>query len=222
MSPSDDLLTENECWPHTLAPDTEPGFALFNYDRYYVGQGRQPTSYRNAPSSSVTAGKTPMKRDIHLVPDGDVEALVFDDGNSTRWLSDEELAQYRNIHRCKDDSCTEEVKMVEEQLAAMQLAYEETVSAYVADIPVQSLSVSSQHSEMILTDSSSDGMVTATSAAAASTQSLTDVSARNTASSPEPTGHDGWREDLKRHKRHRRHGHGHGVVGEGHVAGEGS
>ncbi len=207
---SGDQLTQNQCWPRTLSPDAEPGFALFNYDQYYAGQ-HHPYSYALAPPSYVTAGKTPpTKRDLHLVPSGDDEAFVVDDGNSTRRLSDAELAQYANIHKCKDDACTEEVKMVEAQIAAMKLAYEETVSAYVADVAVESVADSSRHSGMILTDGSSGGMATATSAAA-STQP------RKTASFPEPTGHDARREDLKRHKRHRRHAHG--AVGEGEMAG---
>lgn len=51
-----DLLTANDCWPRTLYPDAEPGFALLADDGYYFREGIPFFAYRytTAPAASVT------------------------------------------------------------------------------------------------------------------------------------------------------------------------
>lgn len=62
MAQDPNKLTANPCWPSTLGQYVEPGFALFNYDSYYVGQGRAPLSYMVSPSANVTQGLTPIQK----------------------------------------------------------------------------------------------------------------------------------------------------------------
>jgi hypothetical protein len=49
-----DLLTANPCWPATLFPDAEPGFALRNDDPYYSLIPTWPRIYTVAPDSLIT------------------------------------------------------------------------------------------------------------------------------------------------------------------------
>jgi hypothetical protein len=91
IDPTDpDLLTANQCWPRTLAPAAEPGFALLTQDKYYKAGGAGffqrvlNPAYRFLPALAVTgrlealiqitvadqsvAGKNyPTKRDLQVL-----------------------------------------------------------------------------------------------------------------------------------------------------------
>jgi hypothetical protein len=51
-----DLLTANDCWPRTLYPNAEPGFALLADDGYYTRTGSPWLGYiyTTTPSAAVT------------------------------------------------------------------------------------------------------------------------------------------------------------------------
>ncbi|KAH2448624.1 hypothetical protein KXW63_007635 [Aspergillus fumigatus] len=115
-----DLLTANDCWPRTLYPDAEPGFALLADDGYYFREGIPFFAYRytTAPAASVTvhhpAGKSkPVKRSVEralevLMFDDDTARYVIDDCNSTRPANSSELAEHLGIEECEDPECTKE------------------------------------------------------------------------------------------------------------------
>ena len=49
-----DLLTNNVCWPHTLAHNAEPGFALRSDDGYYGNVPWCPAISSAAPAPAIT------------------------------------------------------------------------------------------------------------------------------------------------------------------------
>ncbi|GFF81417.1 hypothetical protein IFM62136_10490 [Aspergillus lentulus] len=112
-----DLVTANDCWPRTLSPDAEPGFALQADDGYYWRKGipfNFPFRYTTTPAASVTAGKTkPVKRSVEralevLMFDDETARYVIDDGNSTRPANSSEVAEHLGIEECEDPECTKE------------------------------------------------------------------------------------------------------------------
>ncbi|KAL9585251.1 MAG: hypothetical protein Q9212_001643 [Teloschistes hypoglaucus] len=107
---ADDGLTENPCWPSTLVND--PGFALLWFDEWNEDRDRplaQLLAYSRPPSQQITQGKLNKpgyirKRDTssnYLDP----SEIVFDDGNSTRRATDEELLADFGFLRCQDKDC---------------------------------------------------------------------------------------------------------------------
>ena len=102
----------NPCYPSTLIDD--PGFALLWDDKWYdnrplAGNYFPTASYAPPPLARVTQGKQNKpgyfkKRAI----DGsklDPSEIVFDNGNSTRKATEQELLEELNFVRCKDDDC---------------------------------------------------------------------------------------------------------------------
>ncbi|KAL8788604.1 MAG: hypothetical protein Q9195_007199 [Heterodermia aff. obscurata] len=112
---ADDGLPTNPCYPSTLVND--PGFALLWEDEWYdnrplAGNHFPTAAYAQPPAPQVTQGKQNRpgyfrKRAI----DGsklDPSEIVFDDGNSTRKATEQELFEEFNFIRCKDEDCSSE------------------------------------------------------------------------------------------------------------------
>jgi hypothetical protein len=60
ISLADDGLSENRCWPSTLAPN-DPGFALLTDDPWYLNHPAAAIStylYSDPPANAVTKGKS--------------------------------------------------------------------------------------------------------------------------------------------------------------------
>ena len=112
---ADDGLTQNPCYPLTLVND--PGYALLWEDEWYDDQPLAVhrfaiNSYGKPPAFQVTQGKQSREgywRRRNL--DGDhfnPSEIVFNDGNSTRKATDEELFEHFNFIRCTDETCASE------------------------------------------------------------------------------------------------------------------
>ncbi|KAI0888397.1 glycosyl hydrolases family 18-domain-containing protein [Annulohypoxylon maeteangense] len=110
-------LTANPCWPSTLLYD--PGFALLTDDEYYDAhkdaQAYARRNYKGLIPQDVLGNHQPRpgytKRD-RKAHDLDPNAWVFDDGNSTRRVTDEELREDLGILRCSSADCQEEMKVL--------------------------------------------------------------------------------------------------------------
>jgi hypothetical protein len=88
-------LDDNPCWPKTLAPHVEEGWALFKGDPYYI---RDRSMYARSeyeflhPPASFTAGKfPPLKRKRDISFDHDAQVFVENTGNHTVVLTPEEV-----------------------------------------------------------------------------------------------------------------------------------
>lgn len=88
-------LTTNVCWPTTLDPYAEPGFALFRGDEYYVVDQQEYGSafYTSSPIPAyVTFGKTrPLKHKRNITFDRRSNLFLEDTGNGTRPIRPEDL-----------------------------------------------------------------------------------------------------------------------------------
>ncbi|KAI1203503.1 hypothetical protein F5X97DRAFT_330179 [Nemania serpens] len=108
-------LQVNPCWPEVLLED--PGFALLTDDPYYVrnrdAQRYGKANYPGLIPQDVLLNHVPQqgyrKRDTksHGL---DPEAWVFDDGNSTRRVTKNELVEDLGIIRCDSADCHEEMQ----------------------------------------------------------------------------------------------------------------
>jgi chitinase len=119
-------LEANPCWPKKLLHD--PGFALLLTDPYYAGSrdaqkyakdnygGLVPqdvldtaanNGYKNLAGFSKRDGKHAL----------DPDAWVYDEGNSTRPATDEELEEYIGIVRCASADCKEEMETLQVESA---------------------------------------------------------------------------------------------------------
>jgi len=91
-------VDQNDCRP--AQPD-DPGFALLTTDPWYALPAHdQYTQYTPRYFNNHA------RRDIWFDP----ETIVFDDGNSTRKATDEELRDQYGFIRCSDDSCSKEME----------------------------------------------------------------------------------------------------------------
>lgn len=122
-------LHDNPCWPENLVED--PGFALLTNDPYYLGHiaearygkrnygGLIPQDVLDdaaADGHSSRAGYEKRDENSHqLNPD----AWVFNDGNSTRRLTDVELQDKLGILRCKVADCKDEMQALGIETAAV-------------------------------------------------------------------------------------------------------
>ena len=87
----DDGLSANECYPQMLVND--PTFALLNNDNYFARNGRAAGNWVNPPTAAQTGGNTPpfgKRSEDHL---------AWDDGNSSRPLTDVELNRIHEYMR---------------------------------------------------------------------------------------------------------------------------
>lgn len=109
-------LYDNLCWPKVLLED--PGFALLTDDPYYRGAGREDARAYvvNYPepipadvllNNQAQAGYRKRSEKSHGL---DPDAWVYDDGNSTRRLTDKELEEEMGILRCSSANCEEEMQ----------------------------------------------------------------------------------------------------------------
>ncbi|KAI1734037.1 glycosyl hydrolases family 18-domain-containing protein [Xylaria scruposa] len=111
-------LISNPCWPSILLYD--PGFALLTDDPYYARhRSAQQYGIANYPDLiplDVLGNHQPQqgyrKRDekLHGL---DPEAWVFDDGNTTRRATADELVRDMGILRCNSADCHEEMQELE-------------------------------------------------------------------------------------------------------------
>lgn len=115
-------LRDNLYWPKRLVND--PGFALLIDDPYYArdrnAQGYGRAHYPGPVPPDVRQGKPPKDKyrkrhdeDHELDPD----AWVFDDGNTTRPVADDELESVLGIVRCSSADCREEMEALEVESA---------------------------------------------------------------------------------------------------------
>ncbi|KAI8946203.1 hypothetical protein F4801DRAFT_593529 [Xylaria longipes] len=108
-------LQVNPCWPEVLLED--PGFALLTDDPYYVrnrdaqryGKNNYPGLIPQDVLLNHVAKQGYRKRDAksHGL---DPEAWVFDDGNSTRRVTKNELMEDLGIIGCDSADCHEEMQ----------------------------------------------------------------------------------------------------------------
>jgi chitinase len=121
-------LQDNPCWPKVLLDD--PGFALLTDDPYYQGAGRAvartfaKSNYPDLIPSDVLLNNKPQtgfrkrNEDSHdLDPDG----WVYDNGNSTRPLTDNELEEV-GIIRCSSADCHDEMQALGIETAIVEQA----------------------------------------------------------------------------------------------------
>ncbi|KAI9730799.1 MAG: hypothetical protein M1818_008079 [Claussenomyces sp. TS43310] len=107
-------LQDNPCWPEVLLED--PGFALLTDDPYYVGhrdaQRYGKDNYPNLVPLDVLgnnvrkAGYRKRDENSHAL---DPDAWVFDEGNTTRRVTDAELQENLGILRCSSADCHDEM-----------------------------------------------------------------------------------------------------------------
>jgi hypothetical protein len=130
-------LTSNVCRPSVLTADA--GYALLTNDPWY---GKVTiTNYNFSPGARAQGVIPPAyKRD-----EGPVEALeyldgkmVFDNGNSSRLASDEELEDL-GYTRCETEDCQEELRILDQQQAELDPSTQPlpTVPASVSTVEVQ-------------------------------------------------------------------------------------
>jgi chitinase len=108
-------LSVNPCWPEVLLED--PGFALLTDDPYYAGdrnaQRYGKANYPGLIPVDVLGNHKPQqgyrKRD-EKSHELDPEAWVWDDGNSTRRVTEDELARDLGILRCSSADCHKEMQ----------------------------------------------------------------------------------------------------------------
>lgn len=114
----DDGLSANECYPKMLIDD--PTFALLNEDPYFSKHGRSyERRFKNPPDAVLTAGKTsPFRKRSEVFLD--LNEFVFDNGNSSRRLTQMELDNVADAVALE-----EELRVLEEQME--QLAYADCV-----------------------------------------------------------------------------------------------
>ncbi|TGJ83730.1 hypothetical protein E0Z10_g5022 [Xylaria hypoxylon] len=110
-------LSVNPCWPEVLLED--PGFALLTDDRYYAAhrdaQRYGKANYPGLIPSDVLGNHQRQqgfrKRDEES-HELDPEAWVYDDGNSTRRVTEDELVRDLGILRCNSADCHEEMQQL--------------------------------------------------------------------------------------------------------------
>lgn len=83
----DDGLSANECYPQELVND--PTFALLDNDNYFARNNRAAGNWRQGPTAQQINGRTAPfgKRDLEFSQ----EQFAWDDGNSSRPLTEEEI-----------------------------------------------------------------------------------------------------------------------------------
>lgn len=112
-------LSANPCWPEALIED--PGFALLTDDAYYAGHRAEQSygrsnypglvpqdvlDYAHSQGHFSQAGFRKRDENSHAL---DPEAWVYNDGNTTRRLTDAELREI-GILRCASAHCREEMQ----------------------------------------------------------------------------------------------------------------
>ncbi|KAI0537757.1 hypothetical protein GGR58DRAFT_501952 [Xylaria digitata] len=107
-------LSVNPCWPEILLED--PGFALLTDDPYYAAhrdvQRYAKANYPNLIPLNALRNHTPQqgyRKQDEKSHGLDPEAWVFDDGNSTRRVTEDELVRYLGFLRCNSADCHEEM-----------------------------------------------------------------------------------------------------------------
>ncbi|SMR58009.1 unnamed protein product [Zymoseptoria tritici ST99CH_3D1] len=125
---------DNPCWPKNLVND--PGFALLTWDPYYLAhkpESRFAAKYKNAiPKDILQAANNKCfsssegykkRDDKHPL---DPEAWIFNDGNSTRLLTNDELEDI-GILKCASADCQAEMQDLGIESAAIMQQTEATV-----------------------------------------------------------------------------------------------
>ncbi|KAI0904346.1 hypothetical protein F4823DRAFT_634502 [Ustulina deusta] len=143
-------LNMNPCWPEILLED--PGFALLTDDRYYAGH-RDAQRKRDEKSYGL-----------------DPEAWVFDDGNSTRRVTKDELVRYLGILRCESADCHEEMQELGIKSAPVVEAAE---ASHHPAVPTTFASRTQSASDVMATDVSGEASAGSRAAALLATPTQT-------------------------------------------------
>lgn len=96
VSPPDYLIDQNDCRPAN--PD-DPGFALLTTDAWYA-------AHPNNQQYTARYSNNHAKRGEWFDPD----QIVYDDGNSTRRPTEEELEAHFGLRKCATSDCAAEME----------------------------------------------------------------------------------------------------------------
>lgn len=130
---NDWMLQDNPCWPKPIVPD-DPGFALFTDDAYYTTMPQGAAQYNlrfdypQPPSGVRLDDAKALRPDVVLTRkrstsiEGSEELLILGDGdlairqtNSSRRLTERELAQNIQVLDCEDRLCTKELAKLKDE-----------------------------------------------------------------------------------------------------------
>jgi hypothetical protein len=130
-------LKDNECWPREIVTE-DPGYVLLTDDKWYEDASVDAASlalinslkaeYRNAPDQArqnlakLLRPSVIVKRSLDL----EIEALLDGDfgvreANSSRRLSDEELASNLDIIECTDRFCKDMLAVLEDDDSVVEI-----------------------------------------------------------------------------------------------------